>query len=275
MLKNLNGGSVRNRAVAVILLCGMVLSAQPAIAGDLYDLESTREAALYSFGLIGGLATWQVSEGQQPLTAAEIAAVDVADVGGFDRIATHKWSPTADTFSDILAYAMVATPALLYTETGAGMSGGDLTVMYTQTLLLQQVTTGLIKGAVGRKRPFVYNRDPRIPDEYRQSKTAVRSFPSGHTATAFAGAVFTGEVFARLNPNDPARHWVRGVTLGLAALTGWLRIEAGKHFPTDVLAGAVLGSLVGWGVPKLHEIDPAPEGQPAKAAPGLAFAFRF
>jgi membrane-associated phospholipid phosphatase len=149
--------------------------------------------------------------------------------------------------------------------------------MWGETLLLQQATVGLLKGVFGRARPFVYNDDPRIPAELKQSRTAVRSFPSGHTATAFAGAVFLGEVFARLNPADPARHWVRGGSLALAAATGWLRIAAGKHFLTDVIAGAFVGSLIGWGVPRLHEVDGGSDGGADKArpAPGLVFGFGF
>lgn len=33
-----------------------------------------------------------------------------------------------------------------------------------------------------------------------------------------------------------------------------LRYEAGKHYPTDLIVGAAFGSLVGWGIPKLHEV---------------------
>jgi len=257
----------------VLVMLGLLVS--PAAGGDRYELDTGREVAIYSAGLLTGLGAYGVSAGLEPLTDQQIASADLADVIGFDRISTRLWSPTADKVSDILAYGLLATPALLYTETGAGMSGGDLTVMYSQMVLLEQATVFLIKGAVGRARPFVYNDDPRIPAEYRRSQTAVRSFPSGHTATAFAGAVFTGEIYARLNPDDPARHWVRGTTLLLAATTGWLRIRAGKHYPTDVIVGAIIGSLAGWGIPRLHEVDPAVSGNKARPAPGLVFGFRF
>ncbi len=39
---------------------------------------------------------------------------------------------------------------------------------------------------------------------------------------------------------------------GLPALTGYLRIRAGKHYPSDVLAGYALGALIGYAVPALH-----------------------
>ena len=43
-------------------------------------------------------------------------------------------------------------------------------------------------------------------------------------------------------------------SLGLATATAVLRYEGGLHYPTDLLAGAAFGSLVGWGIPKLHEV---------------------
>ena len=42
----------------------------------------------------------------------------------------------------------------------------------------------------------------------------------------------------------------------------------------DVIAGAIVGSLIGWGVPRLHEIDAA-GGDKARPAPGLVLGFRF
>ncbi len=63
-----------------------------------------------------------------------------------------------------------------------------------------------------------------------------RSFPSGHTATAF---VLAGLVVLGLRPG---RAW-RRVVLVLAALVALSRIAVGAHWPVDVLVGAALG----WG----------------------------
>ncbi len=268
-------GSARGRALAGFLAVGLILVSGPARAGDRYELDGGREAALIGAGLVTGAGALLLGANQTPLTVEEIAGRDRSQIGGFDRISTRKWSESADKASDILAMSLMVSPALLYTQTGAGMDAGELTVMWGETLLLQQATTGLLKSLFGRARPFVYNDDPRIPTELKQSSTAVRSFPSGHTATAFAGAVFLGEVFARLNPEDSSRHWVRGTSLALAAVTGWLRIEAGRHYPTDVLAGAVLGSLIGWGVPQLHEVSGGGGGDKARPGPGMVFGFSF
>jgi undecaprenyl-diphosphatase len=61
------------------------------------------------------------------------------------------------------------------------------------------------------------------------------SFPAGHAATAFAGATVLSYVAPRLTP----------LFLVLAAAIGLSRIYVGVHYPTDVLAGAAIGVLVG------------------------------
>ena len=63
------------------------------------------------------------------------------------------------------------------------------------------------------------------------------SFPSGHTCAAFAAA----GIWWRSLP----RSW-GGTALALAVLMGVSRLYVGVHFPCDVLAGALLGSLCAW-----------------------------
>ena len=89
--------------------------------------------------------------------------------------------------------------------------------------------TGVLKNATGRVRP----------DESND-----RSLPSGHASQAFSFAASSGW-------NLRASRLPRGRRLGLRALTtavaggcAWARVEAGSHFPSDVLAGAALGNFV-------------------------------
>jgi membrane-associated phospholipid phosphatase len=63
------------------------------------------------------------------------------------------------------------------------------------------------------------------------------SFPSGHTASAFA---FAAVWVAQLG-------WRRALPIvGLAVLAGFSRVAVGAHWPLDVLAGAALGTLAAW-----------------------------
>lgn len=72
------------------------------------------------------------------------------------------------------------------------------------------------------------------------------SFPSGHTCAAFAAA---GIWFRAL----PAR-WMGRVGISLAVLMGFSRLYVGVHFPSDVLAGALIGLLAAWIVWRLYGV---------------------
>ncbi len=68
--------------------------------------------------------------------------------------------------------------------------------------------------------------------------------PSSHTAYAVVMTVFLSSLYPRLRP----------LTISLAALVGVCRVVLGAHYPSDVVAGAVLGYVVarraftgGWG----------------------------
>ncbi len=268
------GESPERLVRGAVLLTLLSVLAGPAGAGERYEREDGREAALLGAGVaVSAGAVWLGAE-LTPLSPEELARLDAAELPGLDRPATGLWSPAAATASDVLGYGAVAAPLLLLADTGAGADAGDIGLMYAQTLLLERGTIGVIKALVRRPRPFTYNPDPRIDDRLRRSRHAVRSFPSGHTAGAFMAAVFAGEVYAHLHPDDPARHWIRAGGLAVAAATGWLRVRAGRHFPSDVLAGAAIGSLIGWAVPRLHEVDRASEGA-AGPRPGLVLGFGF
>lgn len=64
------------------------------------------------------------------------------------------------------------------------------------------------------------------------------SFPSGHTAVAFAVASVIGSGYKD-------KTWVGITSYTLASLVGLSRIYDNKHWPSDVFAGAVLGTYIG------------------------------
>lgn len=70
-----------------------------------------------------------------------------------------------------------------------------------------------------------------------------RSFPSGHTSAAFAA----GTALFRTLP----KWWYRAVVMAAAILMGLSRLYVGVHYPSDVLAGALVGAFCGWAGGKL------------------------
>lgn len=77
-----------------------------------------------------------------------------------------------------------------------------------------------------------------------------QSLPSADASVAFAAAT----AYLVLARREHLHHRTRNALLlyAGAAAVSTLRVVAGKHFPTDVVAGAALGSGIGWLVPTVH-----------------------
>lgn len=123
-------------------------------------------------------------------------------------------------------YIQFAPTAATYTLNLCGVKGlhdyVDLTVISGTAYLLATAVTLPSKDFISEIRP---------------RGNAYNSFPSGHTARAFAGAEIMRREFWRVSP------WI-GVTGYLAATaTGFMRLYNGAHWLTDVLAGAGIGIL--------------------------------
>jgi membrane-associated phospholipid phosphatase len=94
---------------------------------------------------------------------------------------------------------------------------------------ISQLISELLKLTVNRERPA-----DRYPYEiFVSSATHGSSFPSGHTAAAFATATTLALEYRKWYIVVPAYLWAGSVA--------YSRMYLGKHYPTDVLAGIVIG----------------------------------
>lgn len=109
-------------------------------------------------------------------------------------------------------------------------------VLVAVLLTVAGVTQGL-KALIDRDRPFT-----TYPGIEKLSSGGDSSFPSGHTLEAFAMAAALSVLFtSRRRLIVPVYMW--------AILVAYSRMALGVHYPSDVLAGMAIGTLVGWGVP--------------------------
>jgi membrane-associated phospholipid phosphatase len=123
-------------------------------------------------------------------------------------------------------------------------------------LLVGEASASLIKGMVGRQRPFV---TPQNPSSYKLWRgftegNPYRSFPSGHSVAAFAAAA---AVTAETSRNAPSSTWyVAPIMYGGAALVGISRMYNNQHWASDVLIGAGIGTFAGLKVVRFNDAHP-------------------
>lgn len=139
---------------------------------------------------------------------------------GFFKGVTHS--------AAVISYA---TPVLLY---GAEFlnhdSVGKQKAIYIgATLIAASAITVILKYAVDRPRPFI-----TYPDLEKLAGAGSPSFPSGHTSDAFALATSLSISYPKWYVIVPSYAW--------AGTVGYSRMHLGVHYPSDVLAGALIGA---------------------------------
>jgi len=172
-------------------------------------------------------------------------------VSALDEVALDRWNPTIATASDGLLYGSIGL-GLVVSAVG-GRTHGDGWVplgIMSESLALSGTTVSLVKLAVRRPRPFTYLDDPTADvQEELADVDATLSFPSGHTGMT-ATASFCA---ASLLVDEGMPAWpLYGGAAALTTTVASFRVLAGRHFPTDVVAGAAIGTAIGLAVPSMH-----------------------
>jgi membrane-associated phospholipid phosphatase len=125
----------------------------------------------------------------------------------------------------------IGVPVVIY---AVGMINKDAdikkkAIYIGETFIVSAFITTAMKYGIKRDRPFV-----TYPELDKQSAGGGYSFPSGHTSTAFATATSLSIAFPKWYVIAPSFVW--------ASAVGYSRMDLGVHYPTDVLAGAIVGS---------------------------------
>ena len=111
------------------------------------------------------------------------------------------------------------------------------------------LSTTILKYAANRVRPGATGLSASSGEFWPNGRyyAGGDSFPSGHTAAAFA--------FAHVVADEYPSWKVKLAVYGLAAATAFERVGGREHFPSDVLAGGAIGYLVGGYVFHLHHAN--------------------
>jgi len=125
-----------------------------------------------------------------------------------------------------------------------------------QTLAIAGAVQGVTNILVSRQRPYgVYCGTPELPSNALDctSPQEYRSFFSGHATFSFASAALICLDHTQTSLlGSPWDGLSCGTGYVLAAATTTFRVLADMHYVSDVVTGALVGTLIGYGVPYLH-----------------------
>jgi membrane-associated phospholipid phosphatase len=218
-----------------------------------YSLSFEKEAILFSIG--GSLtegAYYYAGKADSP-SRSEVESLNRNNVNRFDRSATYNNSQIAESLSYAGHYFFPVALSFMYLDSRVRRNWATVPIMYLEGFIICNMgITDLTKSIVQRNRPYLYNTDLSTQDKLDRGADGKRSFFSGHTSFNFYSATFISKVFWDMNPDSNYRYAFVGVTYAIASFVGYMRYEAGKHYPTDILVGAAVGSLIGYMVPALH-----------------------
>jgi len=135
------------------------------------------------------------------------------------------------TFIGIEGAIWIILAGIIWWQTKKENDSKKILLLTFLVFLLSQAVEIGVKNLIRRPRPQFGPISAFVPFDFAHSY----SFPSGHTLIAFSFAY----VLSQLRPQKKMIYYL------LAVLIAFSRIYLGKHYPSDVLAGALLGILVG------------------------------
>lgn len=227
--------------LSAVLLCQVVCSRSVLAEDKVYDF--TREVSRLLISDVDHTLTspqrWGAQEWRE-LTwySAGVGAVLVLDKPLYDIIHRQKSNSLDDfagfvqEFGSFPSFGIMGAfyaGGMLYNDSKAKSVAVDA---FASSLVGAGIITTSLKIVTGRSRPRngdgTYHFQPFGGDD---------SFPSGHTTQAFALASVIAEHYDE--------QWIDVTSYGIATLVGLARIEQEAHFPSDVVTGAIIGTVVG------------------------------
>jgi len=235
--------------ITLFLIVGISFcSPLPAQNSGPYYLSAKRDLWYGAAGVSSLLVGEYLRSKTPELTIQDL---DIDEINQFDRVATRMSSGEAAEWSDIMLYSSIGLTGALLLGEKTRNDFGRITILFLETMAINGGITNIHKSSYLRPRPYVFH-DNWNPEQILSSGDRA-SFVSGHTSGSAAGAFFFAKVFSDYYPDSKLKPYVWVVAISLPALTGYLRVRAGRHYPTDVIAGYIMGAGIGILVPALHK----------------------
>ncbi len=192
----------------------------------------------------------------------QIQSLNAKDVNSFDRWAMHPYSKSIDKFSYYPFYAAMPLPLIFFLADKDMRSDFlKLTFLYWEAMSITGLLGTNATYHVDRFRPYAYFHDSHgVMDNGAPIGVVKNSFYAGHVQVVATPTFFLAKVYADYHPDSKVKWVFYGVAAASTASMAYWRIQAGEHFASDVIIGAVTGALAGILVPQSHKTKAKKDG---------------
>jgi membrane-associated phospholipid phosphatase len=240
------------RPLAAAATAALVLSAASPLSAQ---VDTSHQRPLFTWRdavLAGGFVVGTVAIRPLDKRSASILQDSLRQRNTLYRVSATGFRTIAVPGAFIIGTTMYAAGRLSHDQKLA-----ELGLYGTEALLIGEGIGSVMKDVFGRARPFVDTvPNPNNWQVFRgfTGGDKYRSFPSGHTVAGFAAAA---AVSAETSRWYPRAIYVIGPTMyGGAALIGLSRMYENRHWASDVIMGAAIGTFAGTKVVRYHRTHP-------------------
>jgi membrane-associated phospholipid phosphatase len=246
---------VKSRCRAALWFRAVVVCLGLATSAGAQSDTSTHQRSLFTWRdgvLAGGFVLGTVAIRPLDKTAADLLQTPERQKNGIYKLGAKGFRTIALPGAFIIGTTMYAVGRVTKVERLA-----QLGLYGTEALVVGEGTGSILKDVVGRARPWV-DSVPN-PDNWQLLRgfsggDKFRSFPSGHTVAGFAAAAAVSSEASVWWPH--AIYVIGPAMYGGAALIGISRMYDNRHWASDVIMGAAIGTFAGIKVVRYHRTHP-------------------
>jgi membrane-associated phospholipid phosphatase len=252
--------------------------AEKGIDQEVYRFKKGLDIPLTVTGIAWSLYGFTKIYNKDTSTTAQIMELDKNNISSFNRKAIDNYSQSAFNASNLFFYAAMPLPMVLMFDKKIRQDGVKVLTLYLEAMGITGILYTTAAYVHDKYRPYAYN--PDVPMDVRKRGGAKNSFYAGHVALVGTSTFFIAKVVSDYHPDSKIKWLLYTVAAAATATTGYLRYQAGQHFPTDIFLGVGLGTLSGILVPHIHKNrlikNPALSIEPyIGTSKGFHIAYRF
>ena len=240
-----------DKIITIFTVSGLyVVSSLTQFSRSHYEITNRTNLIWLVAGLVGTALGLYLRKKKGSTSIEELNALKKDSISKFDRWAAGNYSKRSARISDLPFYLSFALPFILLLDSSINGYYAQVVTLYLISLATISSIYTITNGLTNKFRPLVFGK--MVPMAERLEGNGRNAFFSGHVAITATACTFTAKVYNDFNLNSAFSIYLWILSLLVPAFVGYYRVDAGKHYPTDVAVGYIFGVLVGVLIPELH-----------------------